>query len=511
MTDHSQGSTLVAAACLGYPCIQHSTESECALVPILAALAIAPSLAFAQAPPTPPVESASGSPPTSPGGTQAASPQTSDQPSQQQPLPSVSTFLGNPDPGNIGATLARNGVSLTAIYIGEVLGAVSGASKRSSIYEGRLDLQLDVDMGKLAGLEGLTVHANAYQIHGRGLSGCCLGNLATASGIEATPSTRLYELWAEQTLLGGALAVRAGQLAADTEFLVSQYAGVFVNATFGWPVLTSANQPNGGPAYPLATPGVRLKLTPAEGVVLLAALFNGDPAGPGPDAQRRNAGGTAFRLNDSPLAIAELAWSYNQGKDAGGLPGSVKLGGWHHFGTFSSLSQDTDGRSLLDPASSGIPRRTSGSGGVYAVLDQLVWRLPSSEDGGVGVFARVGGSPTRTSPIDLYADGGITAKGLVPGRPNDTVGFAAAYMRVGAGARALDRDQGAFGTLGFPIRSSETALELTYQAEIIPGFTLQPDLQYVIRPGGRVPDPRRTDGAPIRNATVLGLRATVRY
>ncbi len=490
------------------------------LVPILAALALAPSalapsIAFAQGSPAPPAATSPGpppgSPPVSPGGTQAASPETSDQPSQQQPLPSVSTFLGNPDPGNIGATLARNGVSLTAIYLGEALGAFSGASKRSSIYMGRLDLQLDVDMGKLAGLQGLAVHANAYQIHGRGLSGCCLGNLATASGIEATPSTRLYELWAEQTLLGGALAVRAGQLAADTEFLVSQYAGVFVNATFGWPVLTSANQPNGGPAYPLATPGVRLKLTPTEGVVLLAALFNGDPAGPGPDAQRRNASGTAFRLQDRPLAIAELAWSYNQGKEDGGLPGSVKLGGWHHFGSFASLSQDANGRSLLDPASSGIPRRTRGSGGVYAVLDQLVWRLPGSDDAGVGVFARIGGSPSGSSPVDLYADGGITAKGLVPGRPGDTLGLAAAYMRVGAGARALDRDQGAFGTLGFPIRSSETALELTYQAEVVPGLTLQPDLQYVIRPGGRVPDPRRTDGAPIRNATVLGLRATVRY
>src|SRR5215210_5470595 len=57
----------------------------------------------------------------------------------------------------------------------------------------------------------------------------------TASGIEALPSTRLYELWLEQKFFDDKVALRAGQLAADTEFLVSQYATVFVNATFGWP------------------------------------------------------------------------------------------------------------------------------------------------------------------------------------------------------------------------------------------------------------------------------------
>src|SRR5215210_5253378 len=111
----------------------------------------------------------------------------------------------------------------------------------------------------------------------------------TASGIEALPSTRLYELWLEQKFFNDRIAVRAGQLAADTEFLVSQQATLFVNATFGWPAITAANLPSGGPAYPLATPGVRLKVAPTDELSFLAAIFNGDPAGPGPgDPQRNN-------------------------------------------------------------------------------------------------------------------------------------------------------------------------------------------------------------------------------
>src|SRR4051794_6698762 len=91
-----------------------------------------------------------------------------------------------------------------------------------------------------------------------------LGNLMTASGIEALPSTRLYELWLEQKFFDDTVALRAGQLAADTEFLVSQYATLFVNATFGWPAITAADLPSGGPAYPLATPGIRLKVAPTD-------------------------------------------------------------------------------------------------------------------------------------------------------------------------------------------------------------------------------------------------------
>jgi porin len=123
--------------------------------------------------------------------------------------------------------------------------------KQGAVYDGRLNLAVDVDLQKLVGLRELTFHANMFQIHGDGLSRSNLQNFLVVSGIEALPSTRLYEIWFEQKW-GTTLSLRAGQLAADTEFINAKYTDVFTNASMGWPAITSVNLPSGGPSPPLA-------------------------------------------------------------------------------------------------------------------------------------------------------------------------------------------------------------------------------------------------------------------
>lgn len=91
--------------------------------------------------------------------------------------------------------LQKYGVKFAATYIGEVLANPSGGLKQGSVYEGRLNLAVDVDLQKLAGLDQLTFHANMFQIHGGGLSRGSLQNYFVVSGIEALPSTRLYEAY----------------------------------------------------------------------------------------------------------------------------------------------------------------------------------------------------------------------------------------------------------------------------------------------------------------------------
>ena len=91
----------------------------------------------------------------------------------------------------------KYGIKFAATYIGETLGNPSGGLKRGAVYEGRLNLAVDVDLQKLAGIYQLTFHANMFQIHGGGLSRGSLLNLFVVSGIEALPSTRLYEAYFE--------------------------------------------------------------------------------------------------------------------------------------------------------------------------------------------------------------------------------------------------------------------------------------------------------------------------
>ncbi|WP_299567164.1 carbohydrate porin [Enterovirga sp.] len=441
------------------------------------------------------------------------------QPAEPDSQGSISTSLpaALADPAGLRSTLKAAGITSRLIYIGEGFGLARGGIRRGGSYQGRLEWQLDADLDTLAGLSGLALHGNLYQIHGHGLSGCCLGNLLTTSSIDALPATRLSELWAEQKLFDDKVAIRAGQLAADAEFLVSDYAGLFVNATFGWPGIAAANLPNGGPAYPTATPGIRLKLAPADQVAVMAAVFNGDPVGPGGQSppQRRDRSGFEFRTSDAALLMGEVAYGYGQAGAEPRLPGTVKLGGWHHLGRFGDQRTGTDGLSLADPNSGGIARRLSGNSGVYGVVDQLLYRVPGTADGGVGMFVRASASPGDRNLVSAYLDGGITFKGLLPGRPADTFGVAAGYAAISPQARGLDRDAQLFGAAAGapfgPRRSREAVIEATYQAQIVPGFTIQPDVQHVIRPGGNVANRRDPNGAPVRNATVLGLRASLRY
>jgi porin len=53
--------------------------------------------------------------------------------------------------------------------------------------------------------------------------------------------------------------------------------------------------------------------------------------------------------------------------------------------------------------------------------------------------------------------------------------------------------------------------EATYQAVLDPRVTVQPNQQYGFHPGGNIPDPRDELGRRIKNATVVGLRATLTY
>jgi porin len=422
------------------------------------------------------------------------------------------------DWGGPRTELAKSGVDLTVGYIGDVLGVASGGLQEGVVYEGRLELGLDINLERLVGWEGGKFHASAYQIHGRGLTSEFLGNLLPTSNIEAVRSTRLFTLWLEQSFFGDAASIRIGQLAADDEFITSDTAGGLINGTFGWFALTANNLPSGGPAYPLATPGVRLQGQPTAGLTLRGAVFSGDPAGhPGDnDPQRVNNSGTTFSFEGGAFWIGEAELAVNKEKDgptlAGGLPGVYKLGFWHHTGRFADQAVDENGLSLADPASSGVPRTHRGDWGVYAVADQAVWREPGTEDQGANVFLRLGGTPSDRNSIDLYVDGGVGWKGLIPSRDADVLTLGIAFARVSTDARDLDRQSRTFSGVDSPLRSHEAVIELSYAAEIVPGLTVQPDLQYIFNPGGHVADPSDPTGVKaVEDALVLGVRTSITF
>lgn len=297
--------------------------------------------------------------------------------------------------------LEKWGIKFAVTYIGEVLGNPSGGLGQSAVYEDRINFAADVDLDRLIGLKQLTFHANVFQIDAGGLSRGSLYNFLVVSGIEALPTTRLYEIWFEQKW-GTKLALRAGQLAADTEFMTAKYSDVFTNASLGWPAILSLNLPSGGPSPPLAALGTRLRADLTDNFTLIGAVFDGDAAGPGTnDPQLRDRYGVNFRINDPPLVMGEAQFLWNGKKGDPGLDGKFKLGAWRHFGTFTDERLGQNGVTLANTASGGTPASLAGDDGFYSVIEQKIYRVGNDDDRGIGAFSRVSYSPSDRNLIDL--------------------------------------------------------------------------------------------------------------
>jgi porin len=247
---------------------------------------------------------------------------------------------------------------------------------------------------------------------------------------------------------------------------------------------------------------------------LIGAVFDGDAAGPGSnDPQLRDRYGVNFRVNDPPLALAEAQFLWNAQKGDPGLAGKFKVGGWRHFGTFTDERLSATGISLADPASGGVPAALSGDFGIYSVFEQKLYRVGNDVDRGIGVFVRASFSPPDRNIVDLYADAGVEFVGLSDKRPKDKFGIAAAYARVSPWAQALDTDFQRLNGATWPVRSYEGLFTAVYQYEIRSGWTLQPNFQYIVHPGGGATNPLGTNqpGKVLKDAAVFGVRTVVKF
>ncbi len=362
------------------------------------------------------------------------------------------------------------------------------------------------------------------------------------SNIDAFDSVRLFELWLQQPLFGNVVNLRVGQLANDAEFATTVGGALFVHSNFGALPTVSLNVPE--PNYPEAAPGVRLRLnTPDARFYFQAGVYAGNP-----DADRLGDPAPGFRAgtayndhgvrfpisgNQGIFSNYETGFLLNYGKDARGLPGAYRVGGFYHTGRFSDERVDDEGRSLADPLSTGLPRAHEGDGGIYADAEQVVYRTGSgngqredvsqtasapvgnAEDSPAGtpgapaptgpelrLFGRVGAAPEDRNVADFYVEAGLNYRALLPGRGGDVFGLAFSYTDLSNRLRQRDRDANRFNGTRDALSDYESVFEATYQVNLAPWLSVQPDVQYIVHPGG---SPRYD------NALVLGLRTVVTF
>jgi porin len=421
------------------------------------------------------------------------------------------------DLAGLRTALAHYGATLDLSETSEVFGNVTGGIRRGFEYAGLTKMHFKIDTDKVFGWAGGEFDVSALQIHGRNLSADNLAVLQTISNIDADRATRLWELWYRQSFLDGKMDLKLGQQSIDADFLVSDYAGLFINAMNGFPALPSNDLYAGGPVYPLSSLGIRLRAQPAKPVTVLAGVFDDNPPG-GPffdDSQVRDgeASGTRFNLGTGALALGEIQYAAPRPPFAdrhADLPGTYKLGVWVDTGPFPDQRFDTAGSSLAAPTSTGVARLDRGNFSVYGIVDQMIWRPNPKADQSFGVFARAMGAPGDRNLVDFSLNAGIVWRAPLPGRPNDAFGIAYGLAKISGRAAALDRDRIFFTGLPFPVRSNEQIVEVTYQRQLAPWWQLQPDFQYVCRPGGGARNP----GDPMRrlgNEAVLGLRTIITF
>jgi porin len=249
--------------------------------------------------------------------------------------------------------------------------------------------------------------------------------------------------------------------------VLNNYVNAAINAV---PGSLGANIPSFA-AYP---PGVEwgaqalYNLTPALQVE--AGVFNASRQ----SAAGANGGADFSRGGDGTGVLSVIQVTYLN-RPRTGMPGFYAVGGMYDSSKFSRVD--------------GSGGTKNGNAGVYAMFQQMIYRDggPDSQKG-LTLWGEVAVAPRPSvSPLPVFAGGGISYQGLIPGREQDAVSLGAIYG-------ALSRD--------LPGTTAETVIEANYQFALTGGLSIMPDVQYVIRPGGV---------RSVGNAFVLGAQVAISF
>lgn len=351
-------------------------------------------------------------------------------------------------------------------YSLDAVGVVDGGLARRGDYADMLFAAVDVDLEQAFGWRGGSAHLEALSTSG-GAPGEDVGALQGVTNAEVSARrTRIYQAYVEQALAADRVNLRLGFSDLSGEFAAVDSAGVLLNPSFGMAPEFAAT---GAAAYPSTALGARLRVNPSLNTYAQVAAANARAGVPGDD------GGADLSFDDGAFLIAEAGWT-GRGKLAAGY--------WR-------LTRRQDDLVAFDAA--GDPARRVAQGG-YLLVDQPL--TPGGAAHGLSAFLRAGVSEGRTTPFRASWQAGVLAQPLFPSRPDSSLSVAVAQARTSAALR-----EAAVGA-GAPLGREETVFELAYSDQVTPWLRVQPDVQYVRRPGA--------DRA-VDDALVLALRFNVGF
>jgi porin len=369
------------------------------------------------------------------------------------------------DWGGLRSKLEESGVTPKWFLITDVAGNPSGGRSQGATQASSTEISLFFDLDRIARLKGGSIFTSFSERWGHRLSSDYVGNVFSAQQIYGFETFRVIDVSYQQRLLKNRVELRLGRFAPTDDFLDSPYNyGFMSNAFCGNPFGILLDAP-GMQAY-TGTWAALGKVKPTRRTHVMAGIYNGDPA-----MREIRHHGLDLSMRGPLFAIGEVGYRVN------GLPGdsrrlgNYKVAAWYDH---AKLKDFETGASKV------------GSWGFYGLFDQVLVPFGSpSSNRGFGVFGSVTVAPeSHVQQLPLFVTAGVSARGLFDARPRDAVSLGIAS---GHFSNELQRAQ-QHGLLVRPeggVQDHETVAELSYRFDFRKGaYFIQPDFQYIVKPGG---------------------------
>ncbi|MCK4934470.1 MAG: carbohydrate porin [Simkaniaceae bacterium] len=379
-------------------------------------------------------------------------------------------------------TLAKNGVTIGATYVTDILGNPVGGMAQGIAYAGSFGFDINVDFGMMGKIPGLEFYSSVVWRTGTNLSADKIGNQFTVAQLYGGQNVRLNELFLKQTLFDKKLILKAGRLDVGNDFLQSPLYYFFINNAFdGNPVAVFIN--GFFSAYPNATWGAFADVQPIKELSAKFAVYNANA-----EVSENKYHGLNFSFHNTQGALVITEWAYllNHAKSSTGMPGKYRAGVYY-------LTGETD--KLLGGSEKGYLS-------YYVLLDQMVYR---AGERALAPFIALLFAPKDKAIFPFFFTSGLIFKGLFTAREQDSTSLGVTYGTYSKDLRKAQRmakKVGVPGAHGDREQNFEMVIELNHWFQITKWFVVTPDIQYIINPRGL---------GTIQNALVLGAQIGVTF
>lgn len=350
---------------------------------------------------------------------------------------------------------------LSASYKGDFVHNFKGGIATGSTYLGLADLFLAFDTERAGWWKGGELLVHGANTHGGEPTAELVGDFQGISNIEAGNHTFLYELWYRQKFFN--ITATAGLQDLNVEFANSDVSALFLNSSFGINSVIATNF--AAPIFPVTKPGITLGAAITKRLTLKSAFYKGCPVDF--EANPYNLNWNA-NYQEGLLVISEgqYLWTGKRNRD-----NLLKGGFFFHQYCPNGETEGEQTDHLIKV------------NGVY-LLGEHQLSLNENEGEGLKIFYQ--GAFSSGNDNFGYFGAGFSYTGLLSSKGSDVLGLAF--------SNGLRRD--GYG-------NNEISYEFTYKVQVSDQIYIQPDLQYVVHPGGT--------NSRLNNATVGMLRLGMEF